>query len=276
MNRLVLACLVMVAICVLAVVVFVVVPRLSSPSINLSSDGRTNGTRLPSPSINLSSDDQAIGIALADPGVKTAIEDHNGNYQVVGVVPQDQNPDSGYFNFSNTLVMVNMTMLHALSPGVNVPERYLAFVDLNRSAVVDRESYSYRGSPGELSLTLPPGAYYYHILSGPYVSTGVQLFRFDVGKLSPENAAVYPIIVDEANLSQMKRGDGYEPAVYIDTSTNTPSTMNGTIPVHAMWFVNASVPRPPNIPSNAGNWPSYYIVLKNSGPDTAYMDIVTM
>jgi len=258
MNRLVLACLIIVSICVLAVVVFVVVPRLSSPGINLSPD------------------DQAIGIALADPSVKNVIENHEGNYQIVGVVPQDQNPNSGYFNISDTLVVVNMTMMYALMPGQYVPERYLVFVDLNRSMVVNREFYSYRGSPGELILTLPPGAYYYHILSGVYVNTGIELFRFDVGKLSPENAAVYPIIVDEANLSRMKRGNGYEPAVYIDTSTNTPSTMNGTIPVHAMWFVNASVPRTPNIPGNAGNWPSYYIVLKNSGPDTACMDIVTM
>ena len=260
MNRLVLVCLIMVAIFVLAIIVFIVLPQLHSNGI-------------------LGPNDPAINIALADPNVEYYIAGHNGNYRVNGVVPEEEYPNSGFFDVSDTLVVVNMTMMYALSPGSNMPERFLAFVDLNQSKVVDSEMYSYRDSPGWINPMIPPGGCYYHILSGIYEGSITQLLGFTITKLDPENATVYPIIVDETNLSRMKAGKSYEPAIYIDTHSYNPAIMNGTVPVYTMWSANATFEHQP---LNNSNWPyfdfsqQYYIVLKNPGPSMVGINIIAM
>jgi hypothetical protein len=163
-------------------------------------------------------------------------------------------------------------------------DRYVAFVNMNQSKVIGGEWYSYRGFPGSFDITLPPGTSYYHSLYGPIMAGqgmgeefGVQTFWGTIRKISPDNARIYPFIVDESNLSRVKAGSSFELAEYNDTNTGTPAVMDGTHTVYSGWSVNASVKRQPVY--DTGTWPdfdfsrSYYIVLKNAGPETVNMTI---
>ncbi len=258
MRRFIRACLaIFAAICGLAIIVLLVVPQLFGP------------------------EDPAVRIALSDPDVKRAIANDQGNYKVVSVTPQGQNGKSGFINISETLVAVELSMQGAM---MIAPDHYVAFVDLNQSKVVSGEWYSYRGNPAVFDITLPSGASYYHVLNGGInvgpgsEDFGVQTFWGNIHSLSPENASLYPILVDGSNLSRMKNGSSYEPAAYNDTNTRRPAVMNGSAPVSVGWSVNASVRRTQVY--NTGNWPdfdhsqSYYIILKNAGQDTVSMTLM--
>ena len=97
-------------------------------------------------------------------------------------------------------------------------DRYVVYVDLNKSSVLGKEWYSYRGIPASMDVTIPPGASWYHLLSGPILATnGTQDFFFGVRSFGPSDARIFPIIVDETNLYRLKNGTDYEPA-----STSTP------------------------------------------------------
>ena len=112
-------------------------------------------------------------------------------------------------------------------------DRYVVYVDLNKSSVLGKEWYSYRGIPASMDVTIPPGASWYHLLSGPILATnGTQDFFFGVRSFGPADARILSqFIVDETNLYRLKNGTDYEPAEYIDTFTHQPATMNGTVPV---------------------------------------------
>jgi hypothetical protein len=225
-------------------------------------------------------DNRAISIALADPGVKIEIANNQGNYKVVSVTPQGQDGRSGFINISDTLVAVNLSVQGTMI----APDRYIAFVDLNQSKVVSSEWYSYRGGlPASFDITLSPGASYYHALnsllhvSTGYGEAGIEVFVCHLDRLYPENAKLYPILVDGTNLSLMKTGSNYGLAVYNDTNTGKLAVLNGTYQIHPGWSINASVPRQQVY--DTGSWPDYdysvhyYIVLKNPGPDTIRMTI---
>ena len=264
MNRFLLACLLIIVL-LLALITIILVPHLSSSVI-----------LMPHPS---SPENLALSIALSDPGVRSTIANYNGNYNVVSVTPQGQ-ADSGYINVNDSLYIVNLTMPNpVISYG-----REIIIVDLNQCKVLCNEWYSYRGIPVEFDIMLPADASYYHILSGPIWAGsnmgdefGVQSFWYHLGNLTPKDAKVYPILVDEANLSLMKTGGSYQAAVYNDTTTNLPTVMNGSYAIYPGWSVNASVKRSPAY--NTSSWPAfdmshnYYLVLKNAGTDTVNINL---
>ena len=211
--------------------------------------------------------------------MKSTIANYNGIYNVVSVTPQGQ-ADSGYINVNDSLYIVNLTMPN---PVISY-DREIITVDMNHSNVVTNEWYSYRGIPAEFDITLPVSASYYHILSGPIMAGlnmgdefGVQLFWYHLGNLTPKDAKVYPILLDEANLSLMKTGGSYQAALYNDTSTNLPTIMNGTYTIYPGWSVNASVKR--SLAYNTSSWPDfdfshkYYLVLKNAGTGTVNLSL---
>lgn len=257
MDRFLLVCLLLLAVlCASGIVGFAVAPLLSSP------------------------EDRAISVALAEPGVQDFIATDPGHYVIDNVALQGQNGKSGFIDIEEEVYAVNLSKPNMIF-GV---DRYIAFVNLRQSKVIGSEWYSYRGFPASLDITLPPGASYYHVLfgminGGPSNSEdfGVQTFWYRIGGLSPENASLYPILVDEPNLSKLKNGSSYEAAVYNDTWTHQPAVMNGTAPVCYDWSVNASVKRLPRY--DTGNWPdfyfspSYYLVLRNAGPEAVNFSI---
>jgi hypothetical protein len=227
-----------------------------------------------------SPDGRAVAVALADPGMKDVLAGAMGNYHIDDVAPQGQSTRSGIIDFGSPLMTVNLS----IPMGMYAPDRYVEFVDLSHSRVVSSEWYSYRGFPAEMDITLPPGASYYHILSGPVSAGlnqsegfGVQTFWGRVDKLSPENASLYTILIDEENLSKLKNGSPYVAVTYNDTGTGKLNTMNGTSPVKQGWMVNASVRRAPRY--DTGSWPDfdfsqrYYLVFKNLWPETVSFSV---
>lgn len=177
--------------------------------------------------------------------------------------PLDEYGTSGYINVSDTLVQVPIKIGKDFRS-----ERYVVYVDLNRSGVLGKEWYSYRGIPAAMDMTIPAGGSWYHLLYGPVQATnGTQEFFFRVRSFGPADARIYPIIVDEPNLYRLKNGTASELAVYNDTFTHEPATMNGTAPVYPDWRANASVPRA--FVDDPYQWPAfdlsrcYYIVLIN-------------
>ena len=163
------------------------------------------------------------------------------------MTPQGQTVMSGFIDVADTLVTVNISMQGRIMG----TERYIVFVDLNQSKVTGSEWYSYRGFPGWLDITLPPGASYYHSLYGSVYAgpgtgedSGVETFWCRIDKLYPENATLYPILVDEINLTRIKNGSSYEAALYNDTYTHKSAVLNGSYPIRSGWLVNASVLRP--------------------------------
>lgn len=256
MDRFLAACLIIVTI----IVAMIIIPNIIVPQ---------------------SSENIVLSIALSDPGVRATMANYNGNYNVVSITPQGQS-DSGYINVNDSLYIVYLTMPN---PVISY-DREIIIVDTNQSKVVSNEWYSYRGIPALFDITLPPGASYYHLLSGPIMAGpnmgddfGVQTFWYHLGNLTPKDAQVFPILVDEANLSLMKSGSSYQATVYNDTVTNRQAVMNGTYTLFPGWGVNASIKRPPVY--NTGNWPDfdmsqkYYLVLKNEGSDIVNLNLGT-
>lgn len=224
------------------------------------------------------SPDPAVRIALADPDVRTAIANDGGSYTVDDVAPQGLNGKSGFISITDALIAVELSMPN---PVVG-RDRYVAFVSLNQSKVVSSEWYSSRGIPATFDIALPPGASYYHVLyggimAGPGDDFGLETFFYHLDKLSPGNAMIYPTLVDKTNLWRMINGSTYEAAVYNDTYTRMPAILNGSSPVGVGWMANASIRYPPAY--GTGAWPdfnvspSYYLVMRNGGPDTAGMSI---
>jgi hypothetical protein len=207
--------------------------------------------------------DAAVNIAMSDPEIRDAMRKNAGSVTIGNDTPLDKYDESGYVNVSDTLVQVPMKMGTYYGG-----DRYIVYVDLDKSAVLGKEWYSYRGIPASMDVTIPPGASWYHLLSGPVLTTnGTQDFFFGVRSFGPADARIYPGIVDEANLDMLKNGSDYEPAKYIDTYTHQPATMNGTVPVYPGWRANASVQRQQVY--DPRSWPAfdfsprYYIVLRN-------------
>lgn len=207
--------------------------------------------------------DVAVGIAISDPEINDAMLDNIGNVKIGNASPLEEYGISGYINVSDALVQVPMKM--GTYYGGN---RYVVYVDLNKSTVLGKEWYSYRGIPASMDVTIPPCASWYHLLSGPILATnGTQYFFFGVRSFGPAGARIYPSIVDETNLFRLKNGTAYELAGYNDTFTYRPATMNGTAPVYPGWRANASVQRA--FVDDPRSWPAfdfshrYYVVLRN-------------
>jgi hypothetical protein len=262
MNRFLWACLIILALLSILLVVSIVIPGSGSPNTSIAA---------PQSPENLS-----LSLALAYLGVNTT------KATVHSVLPLSETElysymDSGYIGFNDTLYIVNLTLLEDSPFYAND----IVFVDINQSKIVCNEWYSYRNSPGLFDVTLPPGASFYHILTGGLnVGSigiyGAQLFSYYLSNLTPKNANVTPILVDGSNLSLMKNGSGYRAAEYIDTNTNMTTVMNGTYTIYPGWSVNASIKRYPayagaQIPYEANQ--DYYIVLKNEGANASNLTI---
>lgn len=207
--------------------------------------------------------DVAVDIAISDPEIRETMMEHIGSVTIGNATPMDEYGTSGYINVSDTLVQVPIKL--AQHHGYDL---YILYVDMNRSCILGKEWYSYRRIPAAMDVTIPTGASWYHLLSGPILTTnGTQDFFFGVRSFGPENAGIYPLIVDEDNLYRLKNGYAPELAVYNDTYMQQPAVMNGTVPVYPGWRINASIQRA--FVDEPYSWPAfdfsrrYYIVLRN-------------
>lgn len=209
--------------------------------------------------------DPAVKIALSDPDVKSAIAQDQGNYKVTSVLPQSQNDRSGYIDVNDSLVTVSLSMQGKMYG----PDSYVAFVDLNQSKVIGGEWYSYRGFHSSWSVTLPPGASYYHGLSGVLYtdidSSGNFSFSCSLVNLTPGDATIFPVLVDWHGLSQLKNGSSYSPVTYYDTYAHKSVKLDGSTPVSSGWTLNASCAYEPG--------QGYFLVMKNNGTEPVSMAI---
>lgn len=193
------------------------------------------------PSLNEGQKNEALRIALSDPDVKNAINSTGGKYDVAGIDYLSPS-DAGYVGVNGTFALVSIQ-------ASSIMERiyYDVIVDVaNKKEMGVR----YVGSPIiMMSLydwaIVPPGAYWYHhIINGTGISSrdvAIQTIRAGV-YYEPEDAVMYPIIVDAGNLSRLRNGSPYEAIGLIDSSTGKPVKVDGTMPVASGWRPNLTMP----------------------------------
>ena len=96
---------------------------------------------------------------------------------------------------------------------------------------------------------------------------------------SPDDARLYPIIVDESNFNQYKNGSMFSPVTYVDYLTNRTTTYDGNRPVVPDWTINGTGSWEPHmsfgdaiLPDYYNKaHPNYYVILINVDNRTAYI-----
>ncbi len=217
----------------------------------------------------------AINIALGDPSIKNWLSAHPGGSRIGSVKILGTDGESGFVNLSDTIVEVPFQFLDSISFINN--ERVNISVDLNTSKVIGNIWYSYRNFPMDADITIPPGSYWYYQLSGgiamnsPIAEQGTLTMSPWVYDIQPENASIYPTILDEENLRLFLNGTLYHALEYYDNDTKSNTSIDGNTPFSHNWSTQISIPlyqatdgtSQPNykIPTH------YYVLLKNSDPD---------
>jgi hypothetical protein len=115
---------------------------------------------------------------------------------------------------------------------------------------------------------------------GPWVNTSGDMSRLEMQfrmVYSPEDARLYPIIVDEGNLSKFKNGSSFSALGYVDYTTNQTTIVDGTKSIVPDFTDNGTSYWTPHMGFGDVNLPgywngiptNYYVIFKNEDSRTA-------
>jgi hypothetical protein len=242
------------------------------PGIDNTSNVSTNVSNVPSLKA------QVIAVALADPVVQR-IREHSAYKSPPGYIKPG---DTGvYLNDSERYagVYLNGTAVEGYAaPGYG---SYVLRVVVDTYTMREM-AVLYGGMPSFMNswVIIPPGNGIYERMSaGFYAEYTVPRRVFDdlpiIGSsahsanLTPADAKLYPLVLDEDNFNKFMNGSAYEVPELIDPDTKEKVRPDGTkplIPGRGGTYILPEELQPHN--ANRG-WtaPWYYVVLFNRGPD---------
>lgn len=217
----------------------------------------------------------AILLALDNSRIGETINDFKNmspNISVEPVTVSKQGIQSGYLNITN-IVAVPMNFGDMFSK-----QYFIVYVDIQNHTVIGLENGGFRGLDN-VNLSIPPGAYWYHWVMGPWVNASDDMSRiemqFRVG-YTPGDARLYMIVVNESNFEKFKNGSAFSPLTYVDYTTNQTTVLDGKKPVVPDFTDNGTSYWTPHI--SLGNailpdyWketqPRYYAVLMSGDSHT--------
>lgn len=186
-----------------------------------------------------------LGIGPGLVNVPITIGMEGVNEQVFGTINNITHP------FSR--VMFNRLLVASIDPDSNRIMSLVNYEDANQVPssnfiMIPPGSY-YQYEPSTSRVILPYGTGWYHVLNS---WTNWQPKYEITLTLEPEDARVYPIILDRTNFEKFMSGNSYEVLEYIDPMTNMTYRYDGNSPVASGWSTRI----------NMGN-ESAYIILKN-------------
>lgn len=217
----------------------------------------------------------AINIALSDPTIKGKLWNHPGSSQIGNVTVLGINGESGFTNLSDMVANVPFQFTGLQAPIEN--EQMNISVDLNTNKVIGSIWYSYRRFPMDAEIMIPPGAYWYYQLSGgikmgsSMAQGGTLTMSPSVYDVDPENASIYPTILDEENFDSFLNGTAYHTLEYYNNDVRINTSTDGSTPFSHNWSTQISIPvdqAPDGMSYPNYKIPSkYYMLLKNGDPN---------
>ena len=108
------------------------------------------------------------------------------------------------------------------------------------TATMNETAVQFLGSPLMNSwVSIPPGNGIYTIMSSNTSTSpdneAIRVINFSEIQLIPENASIYPLILDEDNFTDLMDGSPYEAADLVDPQTGQSVKVDGVKPVSSGW-----------------------------------------
>lgn len=225
---------------------------LSDHMLSIVSNGSTFG----GPGTD-SMKDRVVRVALEDPAINTAINGSvDGKYDINYIKPGEVGKYTYVKDFEKYAWLQIYTNYSGKPVGFNV------IVD---TATMNETAVQFLGSPQPTSswVSIPPGNGIYTVMSSNMSSSpdneAIQVVNFSEIRLIPENASIYPLILDEDNFTDLMDGLPYEAAGLVDPRTGQSVKVDGIKPVSSGWSAFYLLPN--GIYCYDTNW--YYLVLFN-------------
>jgi hypothetical protein len=225
----------------------------------------------------------AIRLALDNSTVKESIKEFENISPVLLIGPvalSDQDIRSGYLDLPN---IANVPMQFGES---FTQQNFIVYVDFRNNTVIGIERW-WPKEDIQLYIPIPSGASWYHKLMGPWVNASDDMSRIELDFhviYSPDDARIYPAIVDESNFSMLKNNSTFSAVRYVDFMTDLSTMYDGTKPIVPVWTMNGSGSWDPHMSlgdANIPNYfnqvhPTYYMVLRNLDNRTVYISNFNM
>jgi hypothetical protein len=194
-------------------------------------------------------------------------ENMGANISIGPVTLSNQSIRSGYLNLPN---LVNVPMQFGDWP---VPQYFIVYIDEQNRTVIGMERW-WPKEVGSVDTPIPAGAYWYHRLMGPWINSSDDMSRLEMRfrvAYSPEDARIYPIVVDESNFYKFKNCSSFSALRYVDYMTNQTTVIDGTKPILPDFTDNGTSYWMPymglgdvQLPDYWNEThPSYYVIFKN-------------
>jgi hypothetical protein len=214
--------------------------------------------------VNTTVKDQVMSIALNDPAVKRGINESSGAASIEYIKPGD----AGTF-------VKDRERYAGVSVSANEggePVNFKVIVDVT---TMREMGVQYGGVPPITSswVTIPPGSGVYELLvSMTELSSGMKFAQAEISsgavvmELTPSDASLYPMILDEDNFTRFMNGSAYDVADIIDPQTQDSIKVDGSRPVSSGWKALYYLPQHMQADGTYGadkKW--YYLIVMNKG-----------
>ena len=213
----------------------------------------------------------AILLAVNNTKIQETIKEYQNispNRSIGSVIPSDQDYRSGYLGLPS---IVNVPMQFGDLPA---QEYFTAYVDIKNSTVIGVEDW-WPKEAGQIDASIPAGADWYHRLMSPWVNSSDNMAKIEMEFrviYTPDDARLYPIILDEDNFSKYRNGSSFTAVQYVDRMTSKTTVYDGTKPVAPDWTMNGSTAWQPYMSFGDAILPNYYneahpnycVILKNA------------
>ena len=251
----------LVSLFMLAVGTAVTLACLSDHMLSIVSNGSTFG----GPGAD-SMRDLVVQVALEDPAINTAINGSiDGKYELHYI----KSGEVGKYTY-----VKDFEKYAWLEISINYSGEPVGFNVIVDTATMNETAVQFLGSPALMNswVSIPPGNGIYTAMSSNMSSSpdneAVRAIYFSEIQLIPENASIYPLILDEDNFTNLTDGSPYEAADLVDPQTGQSVKVDGSKPVSSGWSAFYLLPNGTYGPDTN----RYYLVLFNE--DTSDVTVV--
>jgi hypothetical protein len=211
--------------------------------------------------------EQVMSVALNDSVLKHIVNDSYSQAQVDYIQPGDTG-----------LYIKDRKRYAGVSVNANGGGEPLHFTVVVDTVTMREMSMRYSGVPPLANswVIIPPENGIYEMMSGGYDLSSPRKYAVPVigagffnVNLTPADAKLYPLILDENNFGQYLNGSSYEVPDLIDMDTGETVRIDGSVPVTAGWksqYILPEARQSYNVNSPWATW--YYLLLLNKDSNT--------